>query len=451
MKPMIVRLMNVAVVAAGLGVCLSPEVFAETAQQGSRIDTVDPDLSVDLNLPPGALRGQRLKEWHESELQQDVGAFDQEIRAILKERTNEFAVVAAKIDSVYNSLDKIKQAAFSSEYEATKRDLDRLRELALYNCTFPVSAEVVRRATGRTDLDQAEYMSTVIVSQKLIDMWHQGMMSWGVYYDITKARCWPTGILTDPPTTISEGGQRIYKGDWRGAWLLNGGRVYVPGVAFFTLTKLNNLMAQQGNSPLSPRENEITSFWETIIRQLKDVDISQLDKLASNNKDGDSPVIVSINLMYDNGKLRPISDTDRSLEPNHYMTLAFEKNFRSRNWSITAFDNQNVNRKYFVYGNGIDIRYSYMNDFLRGHIAKSAKAFQNGALLAEANAIRRIETSMPYQIEIQETQYDKNGKKSYTGMLTISLGERGEVTGESVASGKKSSKIFNSWATGKTH
>lgn len=82
-------------------------------------------------------------------------------------------------------------------------------------------------------------MTEIIVSQKLIDMWHEGMMSWGVYYDITKVGCWPTGKLTDPPTTISEGGQRIYKGDWHGAWLLNSGRVYVPGVAFFTLTKLN--------------------------------------------------------------------------------------------------------------------------------------------------------------------------------------------------------------------
>lgn len=154
MKPLIICLMNVIIIAAGLGVCSSPEVFAETAQQRSTIDTGDPNLSVDINLPPGTLRGQELKEWHESGLQQSVGAFDQDIRAIYNKRNNEFAAVAEKIESVYMSLDKIKRTAFSPEYEATKRDINRLREFALYGCAFPVPVEAVRQATGRTDLDK---------------------------------------------------------------------------------------------------------------------------------------------------------------------------------------------------------------------------------------------------------------------------------------------------------
>lgn len=228
-------------VLAMLTLTLALSIPTLTQAEDPTTDIGNPDLTVDFNLPPGTLRGQSLKDWHEAELKQDVGSFDQEIRAIEKARIDEFATVAATIDRVYESLDSLKQAAFAPEYQAAKRDLDRLREFALYNCTFPVSAEIIRRATGRTDLTDSEYMSTIIVSQKLIDMWHRVMMSWGVYYDTSKVGCWPTDMLTEPPNQLSEGGQRIYKGDWRGAWLLNRGLVYVPGVAFLSSTELDIL------------------------------------------------------------------------------------------------------------------------------------------------------------------------------------------------------------------
>jgi hypothetical protein len=264
--------MVVVLVAAGLSSCKTPETStaspstsaeqppqkypAQEAEPPVRIqapktsseptnptiDIGDPNLAVDFNLPPGALRGQRLKDVFESTVRQNIrqggGPSEQEIRDIQQGWSDEFATVAATIDQVYQSLDKVKQAVFAPEYEATKRDLDRLREFALYNCIFPVSGEILSKATGDTNLKDSEYITSIIVGQNQIDMWHRGMMSWGVYYDTTKAGCWPTDMLTEAPNQISEGGQRIYKGDWRGAWLLNRGLVYVPGIAFYSATEL---------------------------------------------------------------------------------------------------------------------------------------------------------------------------------------------------------------------
>jgi len=111
------RLLVVFLVAAGLSSCSTPKTStagaskpaeqpppehpthaAETsvgiqapetspAPEGPTIDIGNPNLAVDFNLPPGTLRGQRLKDYHESSLRQDVGPFDQEIRAAEKARS----------------------------------------------------------------------------------------------------------------------------------------------------------------------------------------------------------------------------------------------------------------------------------------------------------------------------------------------------------------------------
>ncbi len=205
-------------------------------------------------------------------------------------------------------------------------------------------------------------------------------------------------------------------------------------------------LAQQGDIQ---RQKEISLFWRTVMNQLNNIDIARLDKMVSKNQGDDrQPVRASIALILDQGKLRPVSNDDRSLEPNHYMTLLFEKDFVHRTWSIVALDNQNFYRKSFSYSDGIEIMYAFDNGFCSGYIAKSAKAYRNGQLLAQANAMRRIETTIPYQMEIKEIHYNKNGKSVYTGMLTISLGTIGEITKESAVSGKKTSQVFNTWATG---
>lgn len=194
-------------------------------------------IVIDYNLPPGTLRGQILKDFHESFLKQDMAESDMEnVQMIEQRRIREFAVVADAIDRAYQSLQGVKKAAFTADYEAAKRDLAKLQEFAVYNCSFPVSADIIRRSTGQSDINDGNYMSTIIVSQLQIDMWHKGMMSWGIYYEIGKTQCWPTDAVTVPPNRISQGGQKIAKGDWQGAWLLNGGRVYVPGVEYFLQT-----------------------------------------------------------------------------------------------------------------------------------------------------------------------------------------------------------------------
>jgi hypothetical protein len=343
------------------------------------IDIGDPNLAVDCNLPPGTLRGQTLKDYHESMLRQDEGPYASDVRAVEEARTDEFAAVAATIDHVYEGLDRMKQAAFAPEYEATKRDLDRLREFAVNTCTFPVSAEIVRRATGNTDLKDPGYMSTIIVGQKQIDMWHQGMMSWGVYYDITKAGCWPTDMLTEPPNQISEGGQRIYKGDWRGAWLLNRGRVYVPGIAFFLSTELEVHGGQALNGLVSPNAGtgtttsgndfakkkwtctatgDIADFSQSQQEQVAEVreivashlsEVEGLDDVIDREaaQDDKRPIGMSKALIIDSGHLRPVGDDDRSLAPNHFMLLEYQRDLVHHTSTLVAFESEASRREVF--------------------------------------------------------------------------------------------------------
>lgn len=55
-------------------------------------------------------------------------------------------------------------------------------------------------------------------------------------------------------------------------------------------------------------------------------------------------------LIVDKGSLRRINDTDRSLAPNHYLTIVYEKDYQQRSWRIVALDNQNMRREAFSIG-----------------------------------------------------------------------------------------------------
>ncbi len=208
------------------------------------------------------------------------------------------------------------------------------------------------------------------------------------------------------------------------------------------------LQAQSVGNIQNQRQIEITSFWKTLKGQFKDID--KLDKLISESEkpnNGEQPSKQLTALMYDHGTLRPISENDRNLEPNHYMTLIFEKDFRHHTIKIIALDNQNSYRKSFIYWNGIETMYFYDDNYFSGYIAKSAKAFRNNTLIADAIAIKRIETTSPYQIEVQETHYDIDKKPSYKGTIVISLDHNGSIIKESSISGEKKLQIFDSWGT----
>jgi len=60
-------------------------------------------------------------------------------------------------------------------------------------------------------------------------------------------------------------------------------------------------------------------------------------------------VRVGYHLMLDGGRLRLINDTDRSLEPNKYLSIIYEKDYQRRTWRIYMLDNQNKERQVAEY------------------------------------------------------------------------------------------------------
>ena len=81
--------------------------------------------------------------------------------------------------------------------------------------------------------------------------------------------------------------------------------------------------AEQGSAPQSVQE--VTQVIQVVVSRLKDVDglDAIIDKDAQ--QEGRRPITSSRFLILDNGHLRPVNDTDRSLAPNHFLVLEYQR------------------------------------------------------------------------------------------------------------------------------
>jgi hypothetical protein len=224
--------------------CTASEDVTESnnSEKSYHLTLKQSNVVINYNLPEATFRGQELIDFHQSteKQYQDPSASEmlEERKKIEKWRIREFDEVSYAIDRAYNQLDELKKQVFASDYEAANRDIEKLREFALYGCTFPVDGSVLR-AIGESNVDDNQvYICTIIISNPQIENWKNNMMSWGVYYRCEKNQAWPDDTIAQPPMLISEGGVKITGGDWRGAWLLNNGIVYVPGLQYFLKTEI---------------------------------------------------------------------------------------------------------------------------------------------------------------------------------------------------------------------
>ena len=96
------------------------------------------------------------------------------------------------------------------------------------------------------------------------------------------------------------------------------------------------------------------------------------------------------------------------------------------------------------------ISYTYGEKFGRYGIADRAQAFDGATLLAEATALRIIETSSgPNQSEVEEKHYSSPGVVSYRGLLRIRFGfDGGHVDEEIPISGRPEGMFFVGWPAG---
>ncbi len=206
------------------------------------------------------------------------------------------------------------------------------------------------------------------------------------------------------------------------------------------------------------RQEEVALVWKSVMNQLKDIAAlkKMIDSKEAFTHDDRKPIKITYALIFEDGHLRLVNDTDRSLAPNHYVELRYEKDMVHQTWRVMAFDNQNFKRKVVssaptpqnATSQVVFTKYLYDDNFFSGYLAKSAEAYRGEKLVARADAIRKLTDSTPYQMEVSETHYDDAGKVTYKGIIVLSLGQYGKVVRETKLSGFKRQQFFDSWGTG---
>ena len=175
--------------------------------------------------------------------------------------------------------------------------------------------------------------------------------------------------------------------------------------------------------------------WKSVVSQM--ADINRLGKTFDVPSSGHQPIQIRHALIFDNGHLRPIGDQDRTLEPNHYTTILYEQDLVDKTWRVELLDNQWFQRPvgyaYYDDGNIINVTFEYDHDFEGGYIAKSARAYRNDTLIANAKAVKKLTSTMPFQVEIQEMYVDADGKTGYEGHVVFELGGGRVVKRESTS------------------
>jgi hypothetical protein len=206
--------MLLALVLAGLP---SRALSAETgaAQQACGAMPLERNYSY----PPGAYLGDRMRELHARTRRQldlppaalrDIERLDLERLAVVDD-------VKRAIVDAFARVEANERAALTKEFDAALKDIAKIRHVAEYGFAYPKGDGTI---------------AVLVFGLEQLEEWRAGMLAWGVFYGARQS-VWPGAFLHHPPTRSSPGAHRIEKGDWEGAWEVEQGQIYVPGVRFF--------------------------------------------------------------------------------------------------------------------------------------------------------------------------------------------------------------------------
>jgi hypothetical protein len=195
-------------------------------------------LRRDYGYPAGAIVGERLRALIRNIDSQVVSSLPESQRSnaleeyhrLREQKLARVKAVRSEIEKAYRSFSKERQARVRSEYEATMRDISNIEERAQYGFAY----------VDPTDKTQ----KILVFGQKQITEWSQGMLSWGVAYI---SGVWPRAFFTNMTELAALGACKITAGDWEGAWLLENGMVFVPGLRF--LSEMEISIEQQDAGP----------------------------------------------------------------------------------------------------------------------------------------------------------------------------------------------------------
>jgi len=125
--------------------------------------------------------------------------------------------VGIELEKAYYALPEERRRLHKSGYGAAMKDLTNILERVTYGF-------------GYID-PKAQQTKLLAFGIEQIEEWRAGMLGWGVAHD---TGVWPREAFTNSVALSQMGAVPIETGDWRGAWALDDGRVFVPGVRFFT-------------------------------------------------------------------------------------------------------------------------------------------------------------------------------------------------------------------------
>jgi hypothetical protein len=88
---------------------------------------------------------------------------------------------------------------------------------------------------------------------------------------------------------------------------------------------------------LTPKQQQV---WDALVSQASSIHsklYTEVVRDAQNDPSFARMVSQSAALIADGGRFRLVTNMDRSLEPNGYMALMYEVNFRTREWCLKAY------------------------------------------------------------------------------------------------------------------
>jgi hypothetical protein len=194
-----------------------------------------PVLRRDYGYPPGAITGESLRALTEKTESQIYGPLPEALRQEMIKKTH--AVVDKKvlivqtvrtaIEHAYTAFPDERREQLRSEYEASMTDITNIEERVRFGFAYP--------EPGSTKI------LTLVFGIPQVTEWRDGMLGWGVAHTVG---VWPREFFRTAVDLRSMRARKVQAGNWKGAWELEDGRIFVPGLRFLTEIEVSVLPAR---------------------------------------------------------------------------------------------------------------------------------------------------------------------------------------------------------------
>lgn len=237
-------------------------VFGACSKSPTEQPSISQGLRRDYEYPDGAITGERLRALTiemESEIYANLpepqrSNMRQEVRRLVEQKLSMVKAVRSEIEKAYGSFSEHRKTHLRTEYEAAMRDITNIEERATYGFAYPDPATRQKTITLMFGIPQ-------------ITEWRNGMLGWGVAHTVG---VWPRVFFTNVVDLSAMRARKITEGDWKGAWELEDGKVFVPGLRFLSEMEISVVTGEEP-SKTDAKQERSPSARQQLIEKAKQI------------------------------------------------------------------------------------------------------------------------------------------------------------------------------------